>query len=158
MLFWPNAAGVNFTHILIWQSRSGRPNKLVFSAPSKVKMMICDKINKFCFVCGEQFAQTKFVNITSTLCAIYLNLFGGYVLKEPYAPPKCCKSCESRLHKQIKWLSAPMLWEDPGEHDGNTCYFCVNHRAGMLPKISTFTYTETPFAARPVQLQPGNGK
>lgn len=97
---------------------------------------LCDKINHFCYVCGQLTPSIQRIGLISDeLREAYRHYFNGKViLFENWSPSIVCKSCYNRL---LDWkykkrermpFGTPMDWYNPIEHDPENCYACKNYK------------------------------
>lgn len=100
-------------------------------------MASCQRINEFCFICGEYSFPKQRSCITAPIRVAFEKYF-GFTLNDtlPWTPSICCHYCCCRLQNWIggratnsKLFAVPMLWWKPQE-DHKNCYFC------QFPNIS----------------------
>lgn len=118
----------------------------------------CVHRNSFCFICGH-FVAARNIKKRSEKFLIWLRRYYGDEFEwidEPYVPNVGCTGCYSSMQrcfenseKKPKY-KVPMKWYDPGQHDADSCYFCMNtkHRIntpkGTLTDYEASPYTELP--------------
>lgn len=126
--------------------------------------MRCDKIDRFCYVCGhympsnQRWLQTqKRKNQKSNFTDEFKRAYTAYFFDQPdltdadYTPNFVCHTCSENLRQ---WMNekrkrmpfgTPMIWLDfKNGHDEDVCYACRNLEEGKKNKIekeyvSTFT-------------------
>lgn len=103
-------------------------------------MKKCDKLNLFCYVCGQYTPISHRQGAHSDdLKTAYMHYFNGKVMAfESWAPSTVCKTCYNSL---LEWkankrermaFGTPMEWMDYfGPHQEESCYACANHRPVM---------------------------
>lgn len=78
-------------------------------------------------------------------------------INEEYAPNIGCSTCYKALYdwskdknKRPKY-KLPMMWINPGAHNEENCYFCVNKKKGInVAKRKALDYVATDYVALPV--------
>lgn len=101
-----------------------------------------DKIDKFCFICGQvTFTKSRFT-MSNRLRSAYEAYFGMPPhTDEWWIPSKCCSGCARKLgywYTPLKYESVngkggamkfavPMIWREPpaGDDHEQGCYFCL---------------------------------
>lgn len=102
-------------------------------------------INNFCYVCGR-FTPigpgNKHVPMSKDFIRAYEAYYTQQVLNVPWAPKSVCKRCYNSVldwkSKRITSLpyGIPTLWFDPGIHNAENCYICINSKIGTNKKKS----------------------
>lgn len=120
----------------------------------------CKQSNWFCFICGHYELQRNRKGFSEELQEAYRLYFGkdAEVLKNMrWTPDFICATCSVGLHS---WLNGnqhylkykdPIIWMDPGEHNPENCYFCVNKTVGFSSKnLRKMNYVGVPSVEMPV--------
>lgn len=126
----------------------------------------CEKRNLFCFICGEftpsRCIRKRNAKLTYVFCKYYEDQ-GRVWGDENYVPQICCSACSqsfqkwknqsiNQIPKYKPRFKEPMTWMNPGNHDPEECYFCVNFVSGTnSPKKGAMQYVETINTVVPVK-------
>lgn len=103
-----------------------------------LNMEYCKYKDSFCYICGHFITKNNVRKRNEKFVVWYRECYSDAEwIDEIYAPSVGCGSCFMALkrcneneQKQTKYES-PMTWNNPGDHNPNTCYFCMNIRAGL---------------------------
>lgn len=120
------------------------------------------KFKNFCYICGKVTIRSKKVVISNELAKIYEEYFSMPVFRDVWwAPEFCCRTCSSNLYG---WNSerilnmpfgTPVVWCDPGEHNPENCYVCVNNVFGLNSiYLRKFQYKSVASAGIPLPHNP----
>lgn len=121
-------------------------------------MEYCKHKNSFCYICGHFVAKQNQRKRSEKFVVWYRTFYDDAEwIDETYAPSVGCVGCYTSLRRcfeneqnQTKYKT-PMTWNNPGEHDRNTCYFCKNIISGVnTNKSQHFDYRRTPYVDLPV--------
>lgn len=115
-----------------------------------------EKKDSFCFVCGKIGNPMK--KISKNVAKAYKSYFGINVLENvSCAPSNCCPPCFIAL---IDWYNGkrrslsfgrPMIWKNPGLHNKDKCYFCVNKLTGRNMRTKKYkVYHSVPSTELPL--------
>lgn len=120
----------------------------------------CSRRHWFCFICGHYELLRNRKGITESLEESYRLYFGKDIEQmknKPWVPDKICATCSVGLHswsngdKSYLRYKIPMVWMDPGEHNPQNCYFCVNETFGYSSKnLRKIDYKGVPSVEMPV--------
>lgn len=121
-------------------------------------MEFCKFKNSFCYICGHFVAKQNQRKRSENFVVWYRSFYDeAEWIDEPYAPSVECTACYSSLKRCFQKelnktkYKTPMTWNNPGEHNPETCYFCKNIACGVnTPKSLTFAYRATPYVDLPV--------
>lgn len=127
-------------------------------------MSFCEKLEHFCFICGQFTAKRNKRSKTDNFKVWFRSYYEREWIDEYYAPQFGCSSCYTGLYRWSKQkkdqpnMSAlkpkykePMTWINPGNHDRIECYSCVNYVLGLNTlKKRSIPYTATINTALPV--------
>lgn len=98
----------------------------------------CGKFNLFCYICGKFTAMANRRKLTDEIDTLYKQYFNLPVIKDkPWVPSVCCSTCSTGLkrwangHAKCMPFGIPMIWTDPGNHNADGCYVCVNIANGL---------------------------
>lgn len=119
----------------------------------------CNHRNSFCYICGH-FAAKRNVKKRNEQFVIWLRRYYGDEFEwidESYTPSVACSACYISMkrcfddnEKKPKYKN-PMKWYDPGAHDSNTCYFCINTQSRVnTPRSQNYEYKASPYVEMPV--------
>lgn len=113
-----------------------------------------EKLNDFCFVCGKYTPKVHKRRLSrestaySDAISCYNYYFSTTTVEEmqnvDFAPDFTCITCIEALRcwwKRERYslpFGLPMAWNDPGEHDREICYVCVNNTFGLNRKSKSF--------------------
>lgn len=120
-------------------------------------MEYCKHKNSFCYICGHFIAKRNQRKRSEMFVVWYRAAYDDAEwIDEIYAPSVGCAACYSSLKRcfhneqnQPKYR-VPMTWNNPGEHNPSTCYFCANIASGVNTiKSQTFDYQHTPYVDLP---------
>lgn len=98
-------------------------------------------------------------NIRDDVQLLYEKYFNVPVIRDVnWAPSIACTSCIDRLKQWAKKnvtsmpFGVPMIWTDPGDHEPNNCYVCMNEIVGMnrRKKKRRVAYNSIPSAQTPL--------
>lgn len=120
-------------------------------------MEYCKHKNNFCYICGHFVAERNARMRSEDRVVWYRTCYEDEWLDETFTPSVVCSACCHQLkicfendEKKPKYRS-PMIWYNPGEHDQNSCYFCVHTEKGANTKKSkNLVYECTPYVELPV--------
>lgn len=118
----------------------------------------CEKSNLFCYICGKFTIMPSRRKITDDISILYEQYFNLPVIRDkPWVPSVCCSSCLNRLQRwgngnsECMPFGIPMLWYDPGNHDADNCYVCVNNANGLnRRRARCFEYISVQSAQTPL--------
>lgn len=125
---------------------------------------MCDKRNKFCYVCGLFVdAQHRLKLETNTTVVSAYNAFFNrtYSLSQWFEPEYVCTNCSIVLKR---WkagkagaprmaFSTPMIWHPILYHRPVNCYFCATNVEGHHYKTrKNITYANVPSVTKPTLL------
>lgn len=126
----------------------------------------CKHRNWFCFICGRYELERNRKGISNALEEAYRLYFGKdmeEIRNKPWSPDKICATCSVNLHswsignKSYIKFKVPMIWMDPGEHNSENCYFCVNKTYGYSSKLlKKIDYNGVPSVELPVAREEGD--
>lgn len=118
----------------------------------------CKHKDSFCFLCGH-FVASRNIKKRSENFVIYIRTYYGEEMEwidEPYIPTIGCTACYSSMKRCFEnnqhkpKYKVPMKWNNPGDHDDGTCYFCTNTKHHLSTKKGRkIEYTPTPYVELP---------
>lgn len=120
-------------------------------------MEYCKHKDSFCYICGHFVAKRNKKKRNESFVVMYRACFDDAEwIDEPFAPKVGCPACyfsmkkfTDKTIKNIKY-DTPMTWYNPGDHNPDTCYFCVHIKRGInTPKSQNFNYQVTPYVEFP---------
>lgn len=128
-------------------------------------MSFCDKQQYFCFMCGLYTAKKNKRSKSEKFKLLFRSYYEIEWIDEDYVPQFGCSKCYTSLCRwsenksdQANELAfkpkykEPMTWMNPGEHDANECYFCVNLVNGInSSKKDKIQYIATTNTLLPVE-------
>lgn len=104
-----------------------------------------EKFNSFCYVCGKYTVKSDRKHLSDIARRCYDYYFPTLLLENvEYAPEFTCLPCIGALtfwwkRKRFSLpFAVPMTWNDPGEHQSDNCYACVNSTIGLNRKSKSF--------------------
>lgn len=120
-------------------------------------MVFCINKEHFCFICGHFTPQKNKRAKSEKFKLFFRSYYESEWIDEEYAPQSGCSWCFKSLgdwygEKTVKpKYKVPMFWFNPGEHDQQNCYFCLNYVSGTnTRKKSVLQYVSTQFAMLPI--------
>lgn len=100
-------------------------------------MEYCKHKNSFCYICGHFIAKKNQRKRSENFVVWYRTFYDeAEWIDESYAPSVGCPACYSSLKRSFQNVAnqtkykTPMTWNNPGEHNSETCYFCKNLACG----------------------------
>lgn len=124
---------------------------------------MCDKRNKFCYVCGffvDIKHQIRFDTNKSVILA-YNELFKlYYTISKSYEPEFVCSVCamilkgwKSRKGRTHFQFSVPMMWKPVTKHNRRLCYLCQTDITGHHFKTRKFIkYADVSTITKPILI------
>lgn len=128
-------------------------------------------INCFCYVCGKftpldednRYNKRRAGAFSEDFIEAYKKYFNQPIIKNVnWVPNAVCVVCYNAL---LKWknrervsmpFGVPMIWTNPGAHNPNNCYACVNSFKGMnKTNTKSKVYTAVPSAQIPILHREG---
>lgn len=124
----------------------------------EIKMFHCVHKDTFCFICGHFTSQKNKRSKSEKFQLFYRSYYESEWVDEEYAPKIGCSFCFKNLGewygKKIEKpkYKVPMFWFNPGEHNAQNCYFCLNFVLGTnTPKKGSLQYVPTQYAVLPIE-------
>lgn len=123
-------------------------------------MVLCDKKDLFCFICGKFTIKRNRRARTDKFVELYRAYYQiEWSDDKPYFPAFGCSTCYTGL---IRWskkeqlklkYKAPAMWFNPSdEHNELECYYCINFSLGFnAANKDSMTYTATLYVSLPVE-------
>ena len=117
-----------------------------------------NKVNSFCYVCGDFITVAQRWTITSLLKTAYFHYFDCKIGDQDtsWAPHICCKPCYNGLtagsngKKAAFNFAVLMVWREPRNH-ADDCYFCLTNITGFnASSRKKIKYPNLRSAMRPV--------
>lgn len=118
---------------------------------------MCKNINTFCYICGKHVIRRHRISLTEKVESEYAFYFSKIVVRRPWCPKICCKTCYNGLDQWTRGkktampFGIPMIWDYYAEHDENNCYACVNQEALQLnlASLKAYVYKSVPSVELP---------
>lgn len=120
-------------------------------------MVYCKHCDKFCFLCGQFTSQKSKRNKSEKFQLLFRSYYDMEWIDEEYVPQIGCSACYKSLsewfekRKDKPKYKVSMLWLNPGEHNAQNCYFCLNFLPGTnTTKKGAVKYIATEHAILPI--------
>lgn len=124
-------------------------------------MDFCDKKDRFCYICAKFFIERNKRTRSGTFQQLFRSYYEREWINEPYTPNNGCSTCYKALcdwsadKRDKPKYKIPAIWINPGVHNPNDCYFCVNKVWGVTPKKrDAVRYNSTKYTALPIEHSP----
>lgn len=130
-------------------------NRIIFRMETEI---FCNKRDLFCFICGKFTSLKNKRGRTDLFASLYSAYYEMEWIEENYVPKVGCSACFSSLSRWSKKIrekpkyKVPVTWCNPGQHNEQECYFCVNVFASKLTSIKkdTIEYIGTQHTMLPI--------
>lgn len=114
--------------------------------------------NSYCNICGRFTFMPSRRRVSDEIAEKFEQYFNMTMTRNvQWAPSIVCTGCVNKLRdwyngkRECMPFGVPMLWYDPGVHNGEKCYSCVNFSARFnRSKLASYEYQSVPSAQTPL--------